>query len=220
MQNPKSKSSSEETPIKSSGNIKSFWNETWNTVDFGRPTKKCHYQISSFGRIKSIDKESGWERLLRGAKARGGLVMLNQKLKDGTTGIVYIHRFVAENFVERPTEEHEYIIHKDYDKANNNWTNLAWATEAEWKAHQKANPNRKPRPTRTKNYKLTETQVRMMKKLLKRGKTKRKIIAKQFGVSENCAYKIEKGIRWSHVVVEEDDNEDISMEDIQAAAKE
>ena len=40
---------------------------------------------------------------------------------------------------------------------------------------------------------------------MKRGKTKRKIIAKQFGISENCAYKIEKGIRWAHVIIDDED---------------
>lgn len=186
--------------------VKSFWNEKWAQVDFGRETKLCNYMISNYGRIKSIDKASGFEKLLKGAKARGGLVMLNQKLKDNSTGIVYIHRFVAENFVDRPeSEDYEYILHQDYDKANNKWNNLVWATEAEWKAFQKANPNRKERPARTKNYKLTETQVRMMKRMLIRGKTKRKIIARKFGVSENCAYKIEKGIRWAHINIDDDD---------------
>ncbi len=191
-------------------NIKTFWNEKWQRVDFGKETKTCHYEISNFGRIRSIDKTTGRERLLNGAKARGGLIMLNQKLKDNSTGIVYIHRFVAEEFLEPPSDEHEYILHVDYDKANNHWSNLKWATEEEWKEYQKKNPHHKGRPARTKNYKLTETQVRMMKRMLKRGKTKRKIIARKFGVSENCAYKIEKGIRWGHVKIEdEDDDADI-----------
>jgi hypothetical protein len=211
----KSNSSTSEATLQKGDDVpkvKSFWNEKWAPVEFGRETKTCDYQISSFGRIKSVEKTTGRERLLKGAKARGGLVMLNQKLKDGSTGIVYVHRFVAENFVDRESDEQEYILHQDYDKSNNNWTNLSWATEEEWKAYQKKNPNHKGRPARTKNYKLTETQVRMMKKLLKRGKTKRKIIAKQFGVSENCAYKIEKGIRWSHVEVDDDDD-DMPMEE-------
>ena len=188
--------------------VKVFWNEQWKKVDFGKPTKSCDYHISNFGRIKSVDKVTKRERLLKGAKARGGLVMLNQKLKDNSTGIVYIHRFVAENFLDRPSDSDlEYILHIDYDKSNNKVNNLRWATEEDWKAYQKANPHHKGRPARTKNYKLTETQVRLMKKMLLRGKTKRKIIARKFGVSENCAYKIEKGIRWSHVHVNVDDED-------------
>ncbi|MCB0548051.1 MAG: HNH endonuclease [Phaeodactylibacter sp.] len=187
--------------------VKAFWNEQWKKVDFGGPTKNCDYYISNFGRIKSIDKVTKRERLLNGAKARGGLIMLNQKLKDNSTGIVYIHRFVAENFLEKPSDEEDFILHVDYDKSNNKVVNLRWATEEEWKAYQKTNPHHKGRPARTKNYKLTETQVRLMKKMLLRGKTKRKIIARKFGVSENCAYKIEKGIRWGHIEVDVDDED-------------
>ncbi|MCO6475319.1 MAG: HNH endonuclease [Phaeodactylibacter sp.] len=194
-------------PVEKDQAVKAFWNEQWQKVDFGRPTKNCDYHISNFGRIKSVDKATKRERLLKGAKARGGLIMLNQKLKDNSTGIIYIHRFVAENFLGKPSEEHEYILHIDYDKANNKVNNLKWATEEEWKEYQKKNPHHKGRPARTKNYKLTETQVRLMKKMLLRGKTKRKIIARKFGVSENCAYKIEKGIRWSHIEVDVDDED-------------
>ena len=187
--------------------VKVFWNEQWKKVDFGKPTKNCDYHISNFGRIKSVDKLTNRERLLKGAKARGGLIMLNQKLKDNSTGIVYIHRFVAENFLDRTSPEQEYILHIDYDKSNNMVNNLRWATEDDWKEYQKKNPHHKGRPARTKNYKLTETQVRLMKKMLLRGKTKRKIIARKFGVSENCAYKIEKGIRWSHIEVNVEDED-------------
>jgi len=185
--------------------VKAFWNEQWKPVNFGSVTKNCDYQISNFGRIKSVDKITKRERQLNGAKARGGLIMLNQKLKDNSTGIVYIHRFVAENFLTPPSDKHEYILHIDYDKANNKVNNLKWATEEEWKEYQKKNPHHKGRPARTKNYKLTETQVRLMKRMLLRGKTKRKIIARKFGVSENCAYKIEKGIRWAHVNIDDED---------------
>ncbi|MCB0557920.1 MAG: HNH endonuclease [Lewinellaceae bacterium] len=188
--------------------VKVFWNELWKKVDFGKPTKNCDYHISNFGRIKSVDKLTNRERLLKGAKARGGLIMLNQKLKDNSTGIVYIHRFVAENFLDKPSADQEYILHIDYDKSNNMVNNLRWATEEEWKEYQKKNPHHKGRPARTKNYKLTETQVRLMKKMLLRGKTKRKIIARKFGVSENCAYKIEKGIRWAHIEVNVEEEDD------------
>ncbi|HMQ48728.1 MAG TPA: HNH endonuclease [Saprospiraceae bacterium] len=187
--------------------IKNYPNEKWATVDFGGPTKKCDYEISNYGRIKSVDKITGFEKPLKGAQARGGLFMLNQKLKDGSTGIVYIHRFVAENFVERKDDEKEYIIHLDFDKTNNKWTNLAWATPEEWKIHGRKNPNRKPRTVRTKNFKLTESQVRVMKRMLQRGKTKRSIIARSFGVSENCVYKIDKGLRWAHVQAAEEGEE-------------
>ena len=145
--------------------IKSFINEEWKQVDFGRETKTCNYSISNYGRIKSVDKFSGKERLLKGAKVRGGLIVLNQKLKDNTPGVAYVHRFVAENFVEQATDEHEYIVHKDYDKANNKWLNLAWVTEEEWKEYQSDNPFREKKFVPKKNHILNETKVRILKKM-------------------------------------------------------
>jgi len=62
--------------------IKAYPNEVWAKVDFGSPTKTCHYEISNFGRIKSTDKRTGKENLLKGAKVRGGLKILNTKLKN------------------------------------------------------------------------------------------------------------------------------------------
>lgn len=184
--------------------VRSSFNEEWLRLDFGVETKQCWYEISNLGRIKSISKDTKREKLLKGAKVRGGLITLNIKLKDESRGVVYIHRFVAENFVKQPSENHEYIIHKDFNNNNNRWTNLQWVNHKEWKHHKDSTPGKKKRrPNR--NYKLTETQVRMMKRLMKRGKTKRKIIAKQFGISENCAYKIEKGIRWAHVIIDDED---------------
>ncbi len=188
----------------SDSKIKSHWNEEWAVVTFQKPTKSCKYEISNYGRIKSINKATGFEKLLKGVAVRGGLIVLNMKLADGTAGYVYVHRFVAENFIDPPTDEQRYILHKDYDRSNNKLDNLKWATELEWKAFNRANPRNKDRKNQApRNAKLNETQVRLMKKMLLKGKTKRKIIAKQFGVSENCAYKIEKGIRWSHVNITE-----------------
>ncbi|MCH2046143.1 MAG: NUMOD4 domain-containing protein [Saprospiraceae bacterium] len=194
--------------------IQSSWNEKWLRLDFGVSTKQCWYEISNFGRIKSIDKETEKEKLLKGARVRGGLITLNIKLKDESRGVVYVHRFVAENFVDQPSDDHEYIIHKDFNNNNNQWNNLEWVTQEEWKAHKESTPGKEKRKP-NKNYKLTETQVRMMKKLLKRGKTKRKIIAKQFGVSENCAYKIEKGIRWAHVTIDDEEESEAENTEIQ-----
>jgi len=56
-----------------------------------------------------------------------------------------------------------------------------------------------------KSYKLNETKVRMMKKMLANGKNQRKIIARKFDVSESLVRRIEKGQYWSHVKLEENE---------------
>ncbi len=111
--------------------IKSHWNEKWEDVKFDHPTKSCNYAISNYGRIRSENKSTKKENLLKGAVVNRGLRILNVKLKDNSTGYSYIHRFVAEHFLEKPDKEHNYIIHSDYDKNNNKWNNLKWVTEME-----------------------------------------------------------------------------------------
>ena len=185
--------------------IKPHWNEKWIPVEFQSETKSCTYSISNYGRIKSIHKSSEKESLLKGAVVNRGLKILNVKLKDNSTGYVYIHKFVAEHFVEAESPDHSYVIHMDFDKNNNKWNNLKWVTEPEWKSHVQDSPvYKKGREKRMKSYKLTETKVKMMKKMLANKHNKRKIIARKFNVSESLVRRIEKGEYWSHVNV--DDN--------------
>ncbi|MFT4033894.1 MAG: hypothetical protein QM669_15880, partial [Siphonobacter sp.] len=65
------------------------------------------------------------------------------------------------------------------------------------------NPQEKPRPKRTKNYKLTESKVLMIKKMLKSDKNRLKMIAKQFGITHTQLNRIRSGENWGHVKVEE-----------------
>lgn len=185
--------------------IKTHWNERWIDVQFESATKTCEYAISNYGRIKSINKFTGKENLLKGAVVNRGLRILNVKLKDNSTGYRYIHRFVAEHFVERPSEEHNFAIHIDFDKDNNKWNNLVWATEQEWKEHVKQSPDfKKGKEKRMRKYKLTEAKVRIMKKMLLNDKNQRKIIARKFNVSESLVRRIEKGQYWAHVTIEDE----------------
>jgi len=186
--------------------IKAHWNEKWKQVDFGTETKTCNYWISNHGRIKSVQKLSGNENLVKGAIVRGGLKVLNQKMKNGKVIAIMVHRFVAENFIEIPSDDVRYVIHKDYDKANNHQTNLGWASEEEWRVHNRNNPANKDKK-RTRTYsKMNETKVRLLKKALKERKTRRKMLAKSFGISENMVYQIQSGRRWAHIKIEDDED--------------
>lgn len=181
--------------------IKSHWNERWVAVPAKAPTKKCDYFFSDYGRLKSVHKLTGEEKLLRGSLMKQGFMQLNLKLKDEIRQGFYVHKLVADAFV--PEEKgKDFVVHIDNNKLNNHFKNLKRADREEMTQHQidrgvYKHENRKM-PSHSK---MTETKVRLLKKRLKDGKTKRKVLAKSFGITETQVRRIEKGENWGHVKV-------------------
>ena len=125
---------------------------------------------------------------------------LKQRQNEKSTGR-YIHKLVAEHFLEKK-EGDEFVIHLDYDKTNNRADNLKWASKTAKEQHQFSNPDfKKQRSQNRSNAKLTETRVKLIKKMINdpNRKTRMKMIAKRFGVSEMQLYRIKSGENWGWV---------------------
>jgi len=105
------------------------------------------YQISNFGRVKSLDRYV-WNKanksysLLRGKIHKLDIknklyyqigIWENSKIKK-----YLIHRLVAIHFVENRNNLPE-VNHIDCDKLNNNYTNLEWCSHLENQHHAKIN---------------------------------------------------------------------------------
>lgn len=116
-------------------NIEDLMNkEIWTDVkDF-----EGVYQVSSFGRVRSITRKIHYRnsfRMQRGRLMKLQLTVygyLQVKLVQTTdTKVKYyrapVHQLVAKAFIPNP---HHYteIHHKDYDKTNNNVNNLMWCS--------------------------------------------------------------------------------------------
>jgi hypothetical protein len=116
----------------------------------------------------------------------------------------YVHKLVAEHFVKRDQPDQTFVIHLDHDKQNNYYPNLRWVTKDEMIEHNRNNPSLKNRqlPRQTRNYKLTESKVRIIKKLLLNDKNRLKMIAKQFGITHTQLNRIRSGENWKHVTIE------------------
>jgi hypothetical protein len=164
-----------------------------------------HYQVSNFGRLKSFQNGSEG-KLLRGSVIQG-YRSLNIRLREGQSFNRYVHKLVADYFVEKSSDKYCYVIHKDFDKHNNHYENLAWVTKEEMIDHNRKNPNviNRPRPKKSKNYKLNESKVKMIKKLLKSDSTRLKMIAKQFGITHTQLNRIRNGENWAHVKLDDED---------------
>ena len=177
--------------------------EKWTRIEINMENPP-NYQVSNFGRLKSFQNGSEG-KLLKGSVIQG-YRSLNIRLAKGKSFNRYIHKLVAEYYVEKPSDEHCFVIHKDFDKHNNSFENLAWVTKEEMIEHNRKNPNvlNRPRPKKSKNYKLNESKVKMIKKLLKSDSTRLKMIAKQFGITHTQLNRIRSGENWAHVKLEEE----------------
>lgn len=96
------------------------------------------YEISSFGRVRSLDREVIREnqgnfkksgQIIGGYVTPHGYIRL-QLSKEGKQKNYFIHRLVAEAFIEK-IQGKDWVNHKDGDKTNNKISNLEWVTQSE-----------------------------------------------------------------------------------------
>ena len=86
------------------------------------------YQVSNLGNVKSLVNHNGIarEKILKNIKAINGYLLVNL-YKNKTIKRLYVHRLVAQSFIENPNN-FPCVNHKDECKTNNVVTNLEWCT--------------------------------------------------------------------------------------------
>ncbi len=178
--------------------IRNYYSEEWKPLLLDEKIAKTKtFKISNYGRI--ISNYKGKETLLK-LPSINGYTSLALRQVTGKRTSRYVHKLVAQHFLEKK-ENDQYVIHLDYDKTNNHISNLKWATKRQKELHQFKNPLFiKSKPFRSYS-KLKEGHVKMIKRKLfdPNNKTRVKMIAKQFGVSEMQIYRIKSGENWSTV---------------------
>lgn len=100
------------------------------------------YQISSFGRVKSLDRilphktHGTWhikERILKTGRSGPGkkkYLIVQLHVGHGQMDSRTVHRLVAESFIPNPLNLPQ-VNHKDGNTENNHVSNLEWVTELE-----------------------------------------------------------------------------------------
>lgn len=186
--------------------IKNYRQEEWKQLHKEEWQERFVYKVSNFGRMISFLKKPEGE-LMNGGKA-SGYFCFAVRLKSLKSKTYYVHRIVAELFLKKK-EDDKYVIHKNFEKEDNRADNLAWVNKEEWVKHQYNSPkvqeNKRNRKLRkiTSYSKLTYAQAVVLKKKLldPNRKTRIKVLAKQFGVSEMQLYRIKSGENWGDIEI-------------------
>jgi hypothetical protein len=177
---------------------------------------QLRYAISNYGRFVSFTDKIEDGRFVKGTK-QDGYRIWRYTTRDENNKLRYKYRFfyklVAEYFISKATEEQIYVLHLNRDRANDYVENLQWATKSEMLEHSKKSPYvieaRKKQLAEFKEKrkqqgnKLTATQVMLLKKKLldPNRKTRLKLLAKQYGVTEMTLQRIKTGENWGHIKV-------------------
>ena len=182
--------------------VKSFWDEEWVHLTFDNLVKRSRYKISNYGRIISYFYDENGVMLKLGRTGKYTTFVIRDKF--GNVIRRYVHRLVAEYFIDGPKEHQDLVIHIDNNKKNNYYKNLRWASEKEKRLHQDETMpgwhNNGKNGFRAYS-KLTESQVKLIKRKINdpNRKTRMKIIAKRYGISVMQLYRIKSGENWGTV---------------------
>ncbi len=171
---------------------------------------KLRYAVSNRGRMVSFTDKIEDGRLLKGAVSDGYRVFRFKTYRDKKiiNSHFFIYRLVAQYFIPKTSDDQVHVLHLDYSRNNDDVNNLKWATKEKQKEHVKSSPvliqarkNAIEHNLKTDGAKLTVTRVMLIKKLLAnpKRKTRQKMIAKQFGVSEMQISRIKSGENWGSV---------------------
>lgn len=185
--------------------------EEWSRFDFGN-NSTLQYAVSNHGRIVSYTDKMENGRILKGSVVEGFRVIRFKKVIDGKVrnGHKFLHKLVAETFLKPQSPEHQHVVHIDHNKLNNYVSNLKWMTRQERLDHIRKSPAVIKAKAKLVEFnkardghKLTTTQVIRIKKKLfdPKRKTRLKLLAKQFNITEMQLYRIKTGENWGHVKV-------------------
>ena len=115
-------------------------NETWKRLD-----RFPDYYISSYGQIIKINSD-GTGKTIKPFKNGNGYLRVHL-WQDGQEQREYLHRLIAEAFIENP-ENKPQVNHIDCDRENNRVDNLEWVTRDEnmkWMSQCNREGNKKKR---------------------------------------------------------------------------
>lgn len=166
-----------------------------------------YYQASSFGNIRSIDREVPYIRYGISLKKKMKGKVLSPAIKNsGYFKLALssynnlkhscVHRLVAETFIPNP-KKLKCVNHIDGDKLNNNIENLEWISHTDNNIHAFKTGLKKVNENHGRS-KLKNEEVYEIKELISLGIPQRQI-AFMYEVSPSTIHLIKTGKNWSYL---------------------
>jgi hypothetical protein len=174
--------------------IRFYPNENFREIEIEYPLQR-RYAVSDSGRLISFTENFTDGMVLKGGNSDGYKTLRYIMRANGktTSKVLFVYKLVAQFFIPKTAEEQRYVLHLDYKRDNDNFRNLKWATYEEMLAHRQKSPHiikakikLLEHNLKSDGRKLSVTKVIHLKKLLQdpNRKTRLKMLAKQFGISE------------------------------------
>lgn len=183
--------------------LKLYVGEIAKTIN--EPFAQKKYAITSLGRLISFSNVIEDGAVIDGAMHKEGYKIWRYKIGSQYKHKL-VHRLVAEYFLQKPSDAHQFVIHLDHNKLNNVPQNLQWATQEQLTLHSSLSEAVIQKRSHTTDYfvqkgrgaKLTLGKVMLLKKILKEANnpTRKRLIAKQFGISSMQLFRIQTGENW------------------------
>lgn len=165
------------------------------------------YQISSFGRVKSLEREwiagfnikvKGQEKIRKISFGTKGYSQI-QLFKNGKHKTCRVHRLVAEAFIPNPDNKSQ-VNHINGIKTDNIVENLEWCTNEYNMNHAWKNGLHKIRiGDKSPNNKLTSNQVIEMRAKFSTGNYLKSELANEYSISRTQACDILNRKSWRHI---------------------
>lgn len=152
------------------------------------PIYPDRYEVSNKGRIRSksylIKRNNAYKeieywtkpKLLKPVKRKDGYLRITLS-KDTVEKKFYLHRLIAMVFCEGFKEGLE-VNHKDFNRSNNNFSNLEWVTPSENQKHVYREKRRCVKNINHPRASFTIADIKSIRKLYKNGESAIKISRK------------------------------------------
>jgi hypothetical protein len=175
--------------------LRKLEDEVWKEISF----TDFKYEVSNYGRVRSYCQDSTNGKILNPSQI-GGFKVVSLKFKNKSKHFL-VHKLVAQAFNFKESKDQTVVIHLDWNKNNNHYSNLQWVTKAESykRMHKRLQEERKKKGKVVTYSKLKLEEVALIKSMINRG-VKQKLIAKMFCISEMQITRIKRGENWNEIV--------------------